>query len=366
MPRKQGTSLRVVQRDDRGGVWTIEGRVAGQRIRKRAASDNRRLAQEEAASLEAELLRSEWHGPRRGIKSFAEAVTLYLETKPRSASTHARLGHILRAAGPNLRLKDIDQAWINSIAKKLLQPGAAADTKRRGIIVPVRAVLNLAAKQKWCDRPEFDGPEETPQSRLLYLLPHEADALVAACGPSLSILVCFILGTGARMSEALEAEWEDVDLASGKVIFWRTKTRRRRVAELPPATVAMLANLAHRTGRIIRRPDGEPYADRERQGGGQTKTAWAAAKRRSGINPDLTQHDLRHSWASWFYSLHKDPERLRIEGGWSSLDQVGVYLHLLPQGQEDAVREFWGLSSGHQNGFGHQTATRPKQSRAKA
>jgi len=365
VPRQAGTGLRITRRSDRAGVFTIEGRVAGQRIRKRAASDNFRLAQEEAAALEAELLRSEWHGPRRGVKSFAQAVELYLETKERSASTRARLGQLVRAAGPDLRLKDIDQAWINKLAKRLLRPDAAPDTKRRGIIVPVRAVMTLAAKQRWCDRPEFDGPDETPQSRCLFLLPHEALELVAACGPALSVLTRFIIGTGARMSEALEVEWEDVDLAAGKVIFWRTKTRRRRVAALPPATVAMLASLPAKDGRVIRRPDGEPYADRERQGGGQTKTAWRAAKRRAGTNPELTQHDLRHTWASWFYAIHKDPERLRVEGGWSSLDQVGVYLHLLPEGYEDAIRAFWGLPATKE-GFGHQTATKPRRSRVKA
>ena len=167
-----------------------------------------------------------------------------------------------------------------------------------------------------------------------------------AAGPALRVLVEFILGCGARMSEALELDWRDVDLQGGCATFWRTKGGRPRRATLPPGLVVTLANLPHRDGPVIRRPDGRPYADRERLGGGQAKTAWRAAKARAGMalgpsGPALTMHDLRHTWASWHYAIHRDPLLLKIEGGWSSLDQVERYAHLLPVGHEDAIRAFW-------------------------
>jgi integrase len=77
--------------------------------------------------------------------------------------------------------------------------------------------------------------------------------------------------------------------------------------------------------------------------GGQFKTAWRGAIRRSGIDPKLTPHDLRHTWASWHYALHKDPIWLKEEGGWSSVALVERYAHLLPAGHEEAVRRFLGF-----------------------
>jgi hypothetical protein len=65
--------LKVIRRKETGSL-TIDGTVAGQRIRRRAASNNVSLAREEAAALEAETLRQEWHGERRGARSFSEAV----------------------------------------------------------------------------------------------------------------------------------------------------------------------------------------------------------------------------------------------------------------------------------------------------
>ena len=343
MPRK-GQGLRVERRADTGAL-TIVGTVAGQRIRKRAESNNPRLAQEEATQLAAEILRAEWHGPRRGARPLAEAVTLYLEAAPRSPGTHRRLALILAAAG-NVKLAQVNQSLVNRMAREILIPGFAPDTLRRGVIVPLRAVMSLAHKQGWCDPVHFVIPK-SEAGRTLYLLPDMANRLVAACEPigwrqpSLKTLVELVLGTGARMSEALELDWADVDLQGARAILWKTKGGKPRHAYLPPGLVAALANLPWRDGRVVRRPDGKPYADPERLGGGQMKHAWRLAKERAGIDPVLTQHDLRHTWASWHYALYRDPLRLKLEGGWASLDQVERYVHLMPQGHEEAIRAFW-------------------------
>lgn len=337
MPRKS-EGLRVTRRSDTGSL-TIEGTVAGQRIRQRAQSDNPRLAKEEAAALEADLLRTKWHGPRRGARPFAEAVKLYLDAEDRSPGTGRRLQLILEAAG-DIKLGQIDQQLVNRIAKRILPPDAAPATKKRGIITPLRAVLNLAHKEGWCDPPHFVIPKEA-EGRTNYLLPEDALLLVAACGPSMRVLVELVLGTGARMAEALELDWRDVDLVGARASFWRTKGGKPRHAYLPSGLVALLANLPHRKGAVIRRPDGQPYADRDRLGGGQMKTAWRLTKARAGIDQNLTQHDLRHTWASWHYAVYRDPLKLKLEGGWASLDQVERYVHLMPAGHTAAIEAFW-------------------------
>ena len=158
------------------------------------------------------------------------------------------------------------------------------------------------------------------------------------------------------MSEALELEWRDVDLTGARAILWRTKGGRRRNATLPPAVIAALAVLPDRDGPVFRwettrpiaRRQGEPkrtraYADRGRQGGGQIKTAWRSTLKRAGLDPSFTPHDLRHSWASYHYALHRDLLRLKVDGGWSTVSLVERYAHLMPQGHEDGIRAIWGI-----------------------
>lgn len=344
--------LKIVRRKDTGTLQ-ISGIVRlpeGERInvRQRAASDRVELAREEAAALEARILRDAYHGERRGARSFAEAVGSYLNADDRAAGDQQRLLRIMTALGDVL-LRDIDQAAVQRVRAKMLTPDAAPGTIRRGIITPIRAVLNHAHELGWCEVPKFKAPKQ-PAGRTLYLLPAEAERLIAAAAPHIRPLLLLLLDTGARMSEAIELEWRDVDLAGARVIFWRTKSGQRRNAPLSPRTVAALASLPHREGRVFRwtASDGRrvsDYADRGRREGGQIKTAWRGAIRRAGLNPAFTPHTLRHSWASWHYALHRDLLLLKEAGGWSSVVLVERYAHLLPAGQEDAIRAFWGLGA---------------------
>jgi integrase len=336
--------LHVVRRKDTGSV-TISGTVAGQRIRRRAQSDNLALAREEAAALEAQILRTEWHGERRGARSFAEAVISYLEAAQRTYGTKRRLNRILTALG-DPPLSAIDQNAIDQVRRKILSADASMSTVRRGVITPIRAVLLHAHRRGWCDTPSFEIPRES-EGRARYLLPDEAERLLAASSPHIRILLTLLIGTGMRMAEALELLWRDVDLLGGRAILWpdQTKTRRRRNVILPPRVVICLANLAHRDGPVIRRDDGQPYADRRREGGGQIKTAWRATLRRANLDPSFSPHDLRHTWASWHYALHRDLLALKVAGGWSSVTLVERYAHLMKEGHQDAIKKFLGLES---------------------
>ena len=348
MPRPSGLRVepRINKTTGKTDGFTITGVVAGVRIRRRAQSTQRTRAAEEATSLEAQLLHDAWHGERRGARSFGEAILSYLQAGPRAAGDRRRLTRILKAVG-DVRLSTIDQTMIDRCRPLILNADASPATVRRGVIVPIRAVLLHAHRRGWCDRPSFEIPREA-EGRTRYLLPDQAERLIAAASSHLQTLLILLIGTGMRMGEALELDWRDVDLAGGRAILWpdQTKTRKRRNVTLPPRVIAVLANLPHREGSVIRRPDGLPYADRRREGGGQIKTAWKATLRRAGLDQDLTPHDLRHTWASWHYAVNRDLLALKVAGGWSSVELVERYAHLMPAGQESAIRQFYGHLSG--------------------
>jgi len=204
-------------------------------------------------------------------------------------------------------------------------------------------------KFKWCDPPEFETPRIV-EARTLVFLPGEAERLVAHAGQHLRPLIETLFCTGMRLAEAVYLDWTDVDLIGGRIIVWadRTKTGKRRNVLLPSRAIVALANLPHRDGAVFRTDPrspgrGQPYAENGGRYGGQIKTAWRGAIRRAGLDRQLGPHSCRHSWASWHYALNKDLLRLQVEGGWSNLALVQRYAHLLPGGQEQAIREFWRL-----------------------
>ena len=273
----------------------------------------------------------------------------YVAAAPRTKNTKYRLNRLLLALGPDMTLGGINQETVNCLKVKLL-PDAAPATVKRSIVTPLRAVLWYAKRQGWCDAPLFERLKDSDKKRTNYLLPQQATRLIMSANPALRVLIVFLLCTGARLAEALELDWRDVDLAGGRAIFWKTQNGKRRNARLPPRIVTVLRDLPHREGAVIRRPDGQPYTDLNREGGNQVHTAWRNARRHAGIDPKLRMHDLRHTWASWYYAVHRDLLELQVEGGWSSIVLVTRYAHLLPHGHEREIEAFW---------HGNDTAIQP-------
>jgi len=102
---------------------------------------------------------------------------------------------------------------------------------------------------------------------------------------------------------------------------------------------------ADRAGVVFLSPRG-PYDDRRGAYGGQIKKGRYGALARAGLDRELAPYDLRHTWASWHYAVHRDLLALKVEGGWSSVALVERYAHLLPQGHEAAIGRFLGHQAG--------------------
>src|SRR5215831_1195103 len=122
--------LTVVRRKSTGAL-TITATVAGTRVRRRAQSDDPKLAAEEAATIETDLLRTAWHGERRGSRTFAEAALSYIEASPRSEHTKDYVRRILLALGEELCLRQIDQDVATRLRRTLLKPHAEPSTYLR-------------------------------------------------------------------------------------------------------------------------------------------------------------------------------------------------------------------------------------------
>lgn len=335
--------LRVVRRTDTGTLWIVgtvraADQKRGVRIRKRAASDDRRIAEEEARTLELSIIRDRHLGERPRSRTFAEAVASYLDHKERSAATNAFLTKLLQHFGPAMTLDKIGQEAADKARAAVLRPGALPGTVKRNLITPLRAVMRHAERRGWCRTPLFDLPEE-PKGRTAFLVPAQASALIRHAG-QLRPLIVFLICTGCRAGEALALEWRDVDLIGARVLLHEGETKGggRRYVSLPPAALAALDALPHRDGAVFLSRHRAPYT-----AAGSLRRLWRAAARAAGLPPEITPHVLRHTWASWHYALHRDLLRLARDGGWATTAQVERYTHLMPEGLQGAIRAVWGM-----------------------
>jgi integrase len=332
-------SLKLTRRAG-SSLWWITGTVGGRRVRESSGTDNAKLAEEVRSARETKLLRDEHLGAPEPKHSFAKAVRSYMDNAgPHADATAHRVNRLLQHFGPAATCDDIDQARLDVACAAILRPNPAPATRLREIITPARAVLQHAAKRGWCTARPFDTGKASP-ARTEWLTPAEAAELVDAAAPHLRPLLVFLLATGARLGEALSLDWREVDLPHARAILRETKNGKDRIVDLCPRAVAAIAALQARAGRVFLTMRGDAYAEKQVQGGGQIKTGWRSALRRSGIDREVSPHSLRHTWASWHYAEHRDVLLLKSAGGWSSVDLVERYAHLVPAGMVPAV-EAW-------------------------
>ncbi len=372
--REPGMPLRIVRRPGGASLY-IRGTVRGQRVFESTGTERADAAEAYRAKREAELWNTAIFGAR-STKTFQAAAASYLIAEPRTEGTKALVNRLLQALGP-LPLARVDQEQLDGLYGKMLRPDASPATKLRNVITPLRAILEHAAFRGWCDRPAFEVPRQ-PRPRVAFLTPAQATTLIDAAAPHLRPLLVFLLGTAARLSEALELDWSDVDLVAARVTFRETKSDIERWVDLPPVARAALAALPGREGRVFRPTyavrrrtgqkgqqwrTGEAYRDTDRTAGGQIRTAWTGAWRRAGLPgtwhtwtsrkgiehkrfvPAQHPHDLRHAAATWHYAVYRDLLRLQSFGGWANVSQVQVYAHLLPEAYAAQAAAWLGVAA---------------------
>ena len=322
----------------RGEVWYLRGTVRGVPVYESTKTTDREYAEALRIRREGELLDRSIHGAS-ATATFVEAAVGYME----NGGERRYLGTLIEHFGA-IPLAQIDQVAIDRAAR-ILKPTAKPSTVNRQIHSPMAAVLHFAAKRKLCGYQKIERPKQ-PKGRMRWLRPHEADRLIDACAQHLAPLVVLMFYTGARVSEAVYLDWDEVDLLRRRVMFLDTKNGEDRGVPLHPRAFEALANLPHRDGAVFRCPNLKPYV-RRLYSGGQIRTAFKAACRRAGIK-DFRPHDCRHTWATWLYSETRDLRVLMELGGWKTIAMVERYTHVNPDHLRPAIDALpYGVKSVH-------------------
>lgn len=143
--------------------------------------------------------------------------------------------------------------------------------------------------------------------------------------------MAFLLLTGARKSEALNARWDDFDFSVQSWTIPRTKGGGHRRVMISTAIKIILDDV--RDMHIVRmdRPHelvfpnfktGEPFVNVYR--------AWDYARKKAGV-PKLRMHDLRHSFASALVNRGVSIYEVQNLLGHSSINTTKRYAHLSPE-----------------------------------
>ena len=143
--------------------------------------------------------------------------------------------------------------------------------------------------------------------------------------------------TGWRISEVLNLQWDNLDLAAGVARLEITKTASEEYRSIPKEAVTALENLD-------RLPD-SPHVFPGRQEKGALTTVrrpWQRIRKRAGLHDldglgPLRLHDLRHNVVSWDVSRGVPLEIAGKNVGHRSRQATEVYAHFAPDALKRAA-----------------------------
>src|SRR5690606_3783536 len=119
-----------------------------------------------------------------------------------------------------------------------LCPTAGPATRNRQVIVPTQAIINHAAALGYCQRIHVDRFPFAKKAKAPATWEWVQAFMANAGTPGLAALACFMYLTGARISQALDVEWRDVDFKARKVRIRATgKGDDDRLAHMPDALI---------------------------------------------------------------------------------------------------------------------------------
>lgn len=255
---------------------------------------------------------------------------------------------------PALGTRDLSSITLEELQRIVADKLEDGLSRRRmaDIIVPLKTMFKWAVRWNYLrvnpaldlQKPKYETPE------MDWLMPEEAQRLIAHIDPYYRTMMLFAFMTGVRPGELVATRWKDLDLGHstanvrytldrGELLPPKTDNARRRIP-MPPVLVEALHGFkaawpGNAQGLVFVQPvTGAPIdLSNFRQ------RVFHPALEAAGLRR-IRLYDIRHSYAAWMISLNVEPLQLSKNLGHFDLGfTYRTYGHLMPvSGHDDAAR----------------------------
>jgi len=214
-------------------------------------------------------------------RSFAKDESMY------AMRIGPKFGHLALSA---LNRRDI-QKWHNDLLGEGLSPASCNHH-----VVFFRRVLNLAVSWELLDRNVLRAIPLMPLDNMrdVYMTSQQTQKLVEVLSTDANRPVCsillFLLNTGARKMEAVQAKWADIDLENRvwKIPAANSKNKRAKSMPLSDGSLQVVNQLDSKGNSIYLFPNpatGLPYSGFMR--------VWYRLRKKANLPENMRTHDLR-------------------------------------------------------------------------
>ncbi len=146
-----------------------------------------------------------------------------------------------------------------------------------------------------------------------------------------------LYSTGCRISEVMGLKWDEIDMASGKLIVTGKGGKSRLVIVGKYARDALAAYrgaFGDGDGHIFRTHRGAVMSPRDAE---RVMKKYLAS---AGLPPDVTPHKLRHSFATHLLDAGVDVRNVQEMLGHASLSTTQIYTHVSLEHLKDSMALF--------------------------
>ncbi|MEO1966322.1 tyrosine-type recombinase/integrase [Hyphomonas sp.] len=238
---------------------------------------------------------------------------------------------------PKLGAKKVSDVTFNDCEALHRKITKDRPTRANRVIEVLRRNFNLAIKWGWLERNPASGIERNPEpKRERYLSPPEIQRLLFALEQHKEKTSCdairFILLTGCRRGEALNATWDQFD---DDLRIWTkpaATTKQRRLHRVP------VASSVTELLKLRRHCSGSKYVFDSGDGAALTdiKRTWAAVTKAANIE-NARIHDLRHTFASIAVSQGSSLPVIGAMLGHTQAQTTARYAHLFDTALHEAT-----------------------------
>jgi integrase len=279
---------------------------------------------------------------------FEDRYLSYARSRKRGAKKEQQIfDYRLKAEFGDLRLDQITRAHVQNYLTQLVEVEKLSNASANHHAKLLRHVLNCAV--------EWSVLESNPVAKVK-LLPVQNQTerymneeqlgrllTVLATYPARNAcrVALFLLSTGARLSEALNAKWENIDREHR---LWRipaadAKSKKVRACPLNDSALEVLDQLGSEGKHeyLFVKDDGDRFRS--------MYPTWYRIRKKAGL-PWLRLHDLRHQYASMLVNSGRTLYEVQLILGHSNPLVTTRYAHLSTAALQDAASQASKVISG--------------------
>ena len=334
----------------RGDIYWYQIRFDGLRYRGSTKTDNKKLAQEIANTIEADLVRKKFSMPVKSNYIFLTAWEQYINSLSVNNKTKELRIYLSKHFLPDFKGKQISDITQSDIKKyqlkrkiEIMAMPKNIGKKESGIsfrsvnleVNTLSHFFNFCIEKGLIEKNPAAGIKKLNElSRIKTLSDEDILKLINGASNKLTKdLITFLILSGCRKGEALNLKWDDVDLQNDVIAIKGTKTKYDRYIPISKPLKELLSGIEkHQNCLYVFNKNGAKLGD--------FKKSFHTACKNAGFK-DMHIHDLRHVFAS---KMVKDGVSLFITGellGHRTTQMTKRYSHLVPETLRKAVDDVW-------------------------